>query len=62
MFHLLTRFYLIPGWAIAARERDFKYRLSIYYAKPQDSGVYTCSTPKGFNNSIKVHVVGTISI
>lgn len=47
----------LTGWAIAARERDFKYRLSIYYAKPQDSGVYTCSTPKGFSNSIKVHVV-----
>lgn len=46
------------GWAIAARERDWKYRLSIYYAKAQDSGVYTCSTPRGLSNSIRVHVVG----
>ncbi|XP_048505361.1 locomotion-related protein Hikaru genki isoform X2 [Athalia rosae] len=45
------------GWAIAAAERDWKYRLSIYYAKTQDSGVYTCSTPRGLTNSIRVHVV-----
>ena len=48
------------GWAIAARERDWKYRLSIYYAKAQDSGVYTCSTPRGLSNSIRVHVVGKL--
>ncbi|XP_076764258.1 locomotion-related protein hikaru genki isoform X1 [Xylocopa sonorina] len=47
----------LTGWAIAARERDWKYRLSIYYAKTQDSGVYTCSTPRGLSNSIQVHVV-----
>lgn len=47
----------LTGWAIAARERDWKYRLSIYYAKAQDSGVYTCSTPRGLSNSIRVHVV-----
>lgn len=46
------------GWAIAASERDWKYRLSIYYAKIQDSGTYTCSTPRGLANSIRVHVVG----
>ncbi|XP_025602544.2 locomotion-related protein Hikaru genki isoform X1 [Athalia rosae] len=47
----------LTGWAIAAAERDWKYRLSIYYAKTQDSGVYTCSTPRGLTNSIRVHVV-----
>ncbi|XP_033223467.1 locomotion-related protein Hikaru genki [Belonocnema kinseyi] len=47
----------LTGWAIAASERDTKYRLSIYYAKTQDSGVYTCSTPRGLTNSIRVHVV-----
>ncbi|XP_018341708.1 PREDICTED: locomotion-related protein Hikaru genki [Trachymyrmex septentrionalis] len=47
----------LTGWAIAARERDLKYRLSIYYAKPPDSGIYTCTTPKGLNNSIQVRVV-----
>ncbi|XP_063225322.1 locomotion-related protein Hikaru genki [Bacillus rossius redtenbacheri] len=46
----------LTGWAIAAEEREWKYRLSIYYSKPQDSGVYTCSSPRGLNNSIIVHV------
>ncbi|BES98737.1 Sushi domain (SCR repeat) [Nesidiocoris tenuis] len=41
-------------WAIAPEERDWKYRLSIYYTKPQDSGVFTCATPKGLTNSINV--------
>ncbi|KAJ8664696.1 hypothetical protein QAD02_006358 [Eretmocerus hayati] len=47
----------LTGWAIAASERDWKYRLSIYYAKTQDSGVYTCTTPRGLTNSIRIHVV-----
>ncbi|XP_008216309.1 locomotion-related protein Hikaru genki [Nasonia vitripennis] len=47
----------LTGWAIAAFERDWKYRLSIYYAKAQDSGVYTCTTPRGLTNSIRVRVV-----
>lgn len=47
----------LTGWAIAARERDYKYRLSIYYAKHHDSGLYTCSTPKGLSNSIQVRVI-----
>ncbi|XP_023704995.2 locomotion-related protein Hikaru genki [Cryptotermes secundus] len=46
----------LTGWAIAAEEREWKYRLSIYYTKPQDSGVFTCSTPRGLTNSITVHV------
>ncbi|KAF6201569.1 hypothetical protein GE061_003961 [Apolygus lucorum] len=41
-------------WAIAPEERDWKYRLSIYYTKPQDSGVFTCATPKGLTNSLNV--------
>ncbi|XP_032685716.1 locomotion-related protein Hikaru genki isoform X2 [Odontomachus brunneus] len=47
----------MTGWAIAARERDWKYRLSIYYAKPHNSGVFTCTTPKGLSNSIRVRVI-----
>lgn len=64
LFHPCTYIYLfysyifIQGWAISARERDWKYRLSIYYAKSQDSGIYTCSTPKGLSNSIRVRVIG----
>ncbi|XP_014226415.1 locomotion-related protein Hikaru genki [Trichogramma pretiosum] len=47
----------LTGWAIAASERDWKYRLSIYYAKAQDSGIYTCTTPKGLTNYLRVRVV-----
>ncbi|XP_024080375.1 locomotion-related protein Hikaru genki [Cimex lectularius] len=46
----------LTGWAIAPEERDWKYRLSIYYTKPQDSGVFTCATPKGVTNSLTVLV------
>ncbi|VEN60620.1 unnamed protein product [Callosobruchus maculatus] len=46
----------LTGWAIAPEERDWKYRLSIYYAKPQDSGTFTCATPRGITNSITLHV------
>nr|XP_015833029.1 PREDICTED: locomotion-related protein Hikaru genki isoform X2 [Tribolium castaneum] len=50
---LLTNF---TGWAIAAEERDWKYRLSIYYVKPQDSGTFTCATPRGITNSLTLQV------
>ncbi|XP_019878837.2 locomotion-related protein Hikaru genki-like [Aethina tumida] len=46
----------LTGWAIAPEERDWKYRLSIYYAKEQDSATFTCSTPRGITNSIVLHV------
>jgi len=49
------------GWAIATEEREWKYRLSVYYTKPQDSGVFTCATPRGLTNSITVHVAGKLS-
>ncbi|KAJ8916886.1 hypothetical protein NQ315_013354, partial [Exocentrus adspersus] len=50
---LLTNF---TGWAIAPEERDWKYRLSVYYASPQDSGIFTCATPKGITNSVTLYV------
>ncbi|KAF2898760.1 hypothetical protein ILUMI_07417 [Ignelater luminosus] len=57
---------IASGWAIASEERDWKYRLSIYYAKPQDSGTFTCATPRGITNSISLHVAaihcGPISV
>ncbi|XP_065172181.1 locomotion-related protein Hikaru genki [Atheta coriaria] len=46
----------LTGWAIAAEERDWKYRLSVYYAKPQDAGTFTCATPRGITNGITLHV------
>ncbi|XP_039286305.1 locomotion-related protein Hikaru genki [Nilaparvata lugens] len=46
----------LTGWAIAAEERDWKYRLSIYYTKMQDSGVFTCATPRGLTNSLTLRI------
>uniref|UniRef100_A0A8D9AKK9 Locomotion-related protein Hikaru genki n=1 Tax=Cacopsylla melanoneura TaxID=428564 RepID=A0A8D9AKK9_9HEMI len=48
----------LTGWAIAAEEREWKYRLSIYYVKLLDSGVFTCTTPRGLSNSVQVTVKG----
>uniref|UniRef100_T1JJD6 Locomotion-related protein Hikaru genki n=1 Tax=Strigamia maritima TaxID=126957 RepID=T1JJD6_STRMM len=44
------------GWAVPFHEKDWKYRLSLYYAKNYDSGVYTCTTPKGSSNTISIRV------
>ncbi|PRD32283.1 UNVERIFIED_CONTAM: hig [Trichonephila clavipes] len=44
------------AWAISAEERGWKYRLSIYYAKESDDGVFTCTTPKGHSNEVHVRV------
>ncbi|CAB3362217.1 Hypothetical predicted protein [Cloeon dipterum] len=46
----------MTGWAMSAEERDWKYRLSIYYSKPQDSGEFTCTTPIGTSNTIVINV------
>ncbi|XP_023228784.1 locomotion-related protein Hikaru genki-like isoform X1 [Centruroides sculpturatus] len=44
------------GWGINVEERSWKYRLSIYYAMEHDTGVYTCTTPRGLNNEVKIAV------
>jgi len=54
------RNFMVAGWAMSAEERDWKYRLSVYYSKPQDSGEFTCTTPIGTSNSITVNVKGQI--
>lgn len=59
-YTILLFFWEYKGWAIAPEERDWKYRLSIYYAKPQDSGTFTCATPRGITNSITLHVAGKL--
>lgn len=56
-FLLCYFWYISSGWSIAADERDWKYRLSIYYVKPQDTGIYTCATPKGLTHSVIVNVL-----
>lgn len=46
----------LTGWAIASEERDWKYRLSVYYAKAQDTGTFTCATPRGLINNVNLVV------
>ncbi|XP_043229834.1 locomotion-related protein Hikaru genki-like, partial [Amphibalanus amphitrite] len=44
------------GWAIAADERDWKYRLSVYYASAADTGNLTCRSPDGAYNTVRLEV------
>lgn len=54
----LTIFMIFSGWAIGNDERNWKYRLSIYYVKQFDTGTYTCTTSRGVNNTITLRVSG----
>jgi len=44
------------GWVIHSSKRDSHYRLSIIYAKLEDSGYFNCSTPRGQQNSLVISV------
>lgn len=44
------------AWAIAADEKSWKYRLSVYYAKDHDSGTFTCTTPRSLSNEVTIVV------
>ncbi|GFY59616.1 locomotion-related protein Hikaru genki [Trichonephila inaurata madagascariensis] len=44
------------AWAIPAEEKNWKFRLSIYYAKDYDSGTYTCITPHDISNEVNIIV------
>lgn len=46
----------LTGWAIATDEREWIYRMSIFYIKKEDSGDYTCTTPKGMKNTISIRI------
>ncbi|UYV80321.1 hig [Cordylochernes scorpioides] len=46
------------GWSIEVEERSWKYRLSIFYAKEHDSGIFTCTTPAGQTNEVSLLVQG----
>ncbi|KAG8196129.1 hypothetical protein JTE90_007865 [Oedothorax gibbosus] len=44
------------AWAIPVEEKNWKFRLSIYYAKDSDSGTFTCITPQDLSNEITILV------
>lgn len=60
---MITRYFnqynvLFAGWAIGNDERNWKYRLSIYYVKQFDTGTYTCTTSRDINNTVTLRVSG----
>jgi hypothetical protein len=52
-------YYCIAGWSAVPEEKASRYRLSIKDVQPQDSGTYTCASPRGLTNSITIVVAGT---
>ncbi|XP_037907250.1 locomotion-related protein Hikaru genki isoform X1 [Hermetia illucens] len=44
------------GWSTIPEEKGLKYRLTIKDIQNQDSGTYTCATPRGLTNSIVIVV------
>jgi hypothetical protein len=46
------------GWVIDPKERDWQFRISLYYAADEDSNTFQCKTPRGKLNSINVVVTG----
>ena len=46
------------GWVVDNMDRDWQFRISVYYAGDEDTNVFTCKTPRGRKNSINVVVTG----
>jgi len=45
------------GWTEEeTRDRNLEYRLSIFHALKDDSGIYTCTTPKRYTHSVEIVV------
>ena len=41
------------------RDATLEYRLSIYHAKPSDTGLYTCNTPNNKSHAVEIVVQDT---
>lgn len=48
----------ITGWSEVAEEKATRYRLTIKDTQSQDSGTFTCTSPRGLTNSIVIVVTG----
>jgi hypothetical protein len=49
------------GWTTdPGRDSQLEYRLSIYHASRDDSGVFTCVTPTRHTHSVEILVKGMI--
>lgn len=52
----MAYFNSIAGWSTVPEEKATKYRLTIKDIQIQDSGTYTCASPRGLTNSINIVV------
>ena len=50
--------FLFPGWVVDNKNRDWEFRISVYYVSDEDTNTYICKTPRGKSNSITVIVTG----
>lgn len=48
------------GWSSAPDEKATKYRLTIKDIQQQESGTYTCASPRGLTNSIVIIVASNL--
>jgi hypothetical protein len=49
---------MFAGWYVSDGDRDWQYRMSLYYVKPEDANTFTCQTPRRQTNSVKIVVTG----
>jgi hypothetical protein len=49
---------MFTGWYVSDGDRDWQYRMSLYYVKPEDANTFTCQTPRRQINSVKIVVTG----
>ncbi|GFT63537.1 sushi, von Willebrand factor type A, EGF and pentraxin domain-containing protein 1 [Trichonephila clavipes] len=48
---------IFKGWTIEpGRDSQLEYRLTIYHAKTEDSGMFTCVTPMGHQHAVEIVV------
>lgn len=52
----VSRSLSIAGWSPAGEEKAVRYRLTIKNIENNDSGTFTCTSPRGLTNSIAVVV------
>ena len=55
-YYILVKFNYVPGWS--SEDKDWQYRLSIYYATKRDTNKFICRNPRGMLNKISVEVTG----
>lgn len=47
------------GWSTdPGRDSQLEYRLSIFHASKDDSGLFTCITPARYTHSVEIEVKG----